>query len=441
MQKRILLIALLGIGSAVVSNSQTVDSLSVDDFVRLGLQNNKKLHAAQMRVAQAQARQDESFSALLPTLKAMAGYSRLSNVPDFSITIPSYPRPLSMTLSEPVLNSYQSKITLQQPLFVGNRLTSQHAAQKQGAEASRQDLRAEQRDLALSVKTAYWSLCLARETERVVDDNVRQVESHQRDVDNLVAQGMATDNDRLKVTLQLSNARLMLIDAANAARVAEISLNSACGRPLDATALLATAPDTAGSGEPELGPLLEQAVTSRPELRALQDRVAAGGAVVGMARAGWYPQVFGVANYTYARPNQRIFPARDRFDGTWDVGVALSLDVWNWGATRHQVRQARDQLAQAEDAFALARDGVMVEVKVAWLDLRKCREKIAVTADGVDQARENFRTTDQRFKNGLATNSDLLDAENLLLQARLNHTRALVERQIAKARLDKAVGE
>jgi len=169
--------------------------------------------------------------------------------------------------------------------------------------------------------------------------------------------------------------------------------------------------------------------------------VAAGGAVVGMARAGWYPQVFGVANYTYARPNQRIFPARDRFDGTWDVGVALSLDVWNWGATRHQVRQARDQLAQAEDAFALARDGVMVEVKVAWLDLRKCREKIAVTADGVDQARENFRTTDQRFKNGLATNSDLLDAENLLLQARLNHTRALVERQIAKARLDKAVGE
>jgi outer membrane protein len=59
----------------------------------------------------------------------------------------------------------------------------------------------------------------------------------------------------------------------------------------------------------------------------------------------------------------------------------------------------------------------------------------------VDQAAENHRTTNERFKNGLATNSDLIDAENLLLQAKLNHTRALVEQQIAIARMGKAVGE
>jgi len=82
-----------------------------------------------------------------------------------------------------------------------------------------------------------------------------------------------------------------------------------------------------------------------------------------------------------------------------------------------------------------------VEVDIAWLDLRKCREKIAVTRTGVAQASENYRTTDQRFKNGMATNTDLLDAENLLLQAKLSHTRALVEQQIARARLDKAAGE
>lgn len=441
MHKNIVLITLLGFGNAVVAHSQMVGPLSVDDFVRLGLQNNKKLHMASMRASQAQARKDESFAAMLPTLKASAAYSRLSDVPDFSITIPSSPRPLSMTLSEAVPNSYQSKLTLQQPLFLGNRLTSQYTAQQHGADASRQELLAEQLELALAVRTAYWALYQARESKRVVEDNVRQVESHLRDMDNLVAQGMATDNDRLKVKLQLSNARLMLIDAATAARVAEIGLNNACGRPLDAPAELASQPDTAGSGEVELGPLLERAAASRPELQAIRDRVAAGGAGVGMARAGWYPQLFGVANYSVARPNQRIFPARDRFDGTWDMGVMLSLDVWNWGATRHQVRQARAQLAQAEDALSLARDAVLAEVRIAWLDLGKCREKIAVTADGVDQARENFRTTDERFKNGLATNSDLLDAENLLLLARLNHTRALVERQIAEARLDKAVGE
>jgi outer membrane protein TolC len=105
------------------------------------------------------------------------------------------------------------------------------------------------------------------------------------------------------------------------------------------------------------------------------------------------------------------------------------------------VTQARAQLAQAEDALSQARDGILMEVSVTGLELQKCCEKIAVTRSGVDQAAENYRTTNERFKNGLATNSDLLDAENLLLQARLNHTRALVEHQIARARLDKAVGE
>lgn len=436
-----LIIAVSLVATLCCQQLAAIDSLTVAECVRLAMRNNRRLHAAMMRSEQSEARGAEAFSALLPTLKATTGYTRLSDVPDFSITIPSYPRPQTMTLSEAIPNSYQVKVTLQQPLFVGNRLTSQHALQQQAASAARQDLRAEQRDLALTVTNAYWALYQAREVERVVEDNVRQVESHLRDMENMVAQGMATVNDRLKVRLQLSNAKLMRIDAANAARVAEIGLNNACGRPLDSPAILASGPDTAGSDDRNLGALQQQAAAARPELKALRARAQAGRSGVSMARAGWYPQLFGVANYAYARPNQRIFPAKDRFDGTWDAGVLLSLDIWNWGATRHQVRQARAQLAQAEDALALAADGVSVEVNVAWLDCQRCREKIAVTADGVAQAQENFRTTDERFRNGLATNSDLLDAENSLLQARLSHTRALVERQVAQARLAKAVGE
>ena len=82
-----------------------------------------------------------------------------------------------------------------------------------------------------------------------------------------------------------------------------------------------------------------------------------------------------------------------------------------------------------------------MEVDIAYLDLQKCGEKIEVTRTGVGQAAENYRTTDEKFKNGMATSTDLLDAENLLLQARLNHTRALAEYQIARARMEKAVGE
>ncbi|HTY09371.1 MAG TPA: TolC family protein, partial [Candidatus Edwardsbacteria bacterium] len=330
----------------------------MEDCVRLGLQNNRSLHTAQLRAGQASARQDEAFAALLPTLKASAGYTRVSDVPDFTVTIPLRPYPATMTLSQAVLNNYQAKLSLQQPLFTGDRLTANYSLQRSGAEAARSDVTAQGAELAFQIRSAYWNLFQARQVSDVVEDNIHQVEAHLRDVENLARQGMATDNDRLKVQLQLSNAQLMRIDAANAVRVAEIGLNNLTGRPLESAVIIASAVDTAGQEAAPLAEEQQRAIASRPELKAMQSRVAAGNSGVRMALAGWYPQVLGTANYTYARPNQRIFPAKDQFDATWDVGVALSFDVWNWRATAHQVSQARAQLAQAQEALAQARDGV-----------------------------------------------------------------------------------
>jgi outer membrane protein TolC len=59
----------------------------------------------------------------------------------------------------------------------------------------------------------------------------------------------------------------------------------------------------------------------------------------------------------------------------------------------------------------------------------------------VAQAEENLRVTNERFKEGVALNSEVLEAETALLQARTGHTQALVDLELAKAGLAKAVGE
>jgi outer membrane protein TolC len=82
-----------------------------------------------------------------------------------------------------------------------------------------------------------------------------------------------------------------------------------------------------------------------------------------------------------------------------------------------------------------------VEVRQNWLALKSAREKIGVAGDAVVQAEENLRVTNERFKEGVALNSDVLDAETALLQAKTGHTQALVDHELAMARLAKAVGE
>jgi outer membrane protein TolC len=187
--------------------------------------------------------------------------------------------------------------------------------------------------------------------------------------------------------------------------------------------------------------MTEQAFERRPEMQAMTLRVKAGDAAVSLAQSNWWPQVYLVGNYLSARPNQRIFPTKDEFKDTWDVSLSVSFDIWNWGNTVHQTEQAKAQLAQTEDGLAQLRDGVVLDVTRNYLNLQRGKERITVAEQGVRQAEENYRATNAKFKQGLSVNSDLLDAEVALLQAKTNYTQSLVDFELAQAALERAIGE
>jgi len=75
------------------------------------------------------------------------------------------------------------------------------------------------------------------------------------------------------------------------------------------------------------------------------------------------------------------------------------------------------------------------------LNVRQAQQRIRLAELGEEQAAESYRITSDKFKSGLSSNSDLLDAEIALMQSKLQMTDALVEYELAQARLEKAVGE
>ena len=242
----------------------------------------------------------------------------------------------------------------------------------------------------------------------------------------------------------------MAVDTRNAVEVSRTSLVSLIGLPVgtdvelttSAESLASRAPDTerAGDAAADAQALVDAALASRPELRSAEFRVKATEAALKAARSGWYPQVALTGNYYYLRPNPRIMPARDTFTGTWDVGIAVSLDVWNWGQTKSQTEQAKAQLAQARDARQLLEDQAVLEVTQSRLALAQAREKLQVAGQAVGQADENLRMIRERFRQGVALNADVLDAEVFLLQAKMARSQAAIDLVLAQARLEKALG-
>jgi outer membrane protein TolC len=311
-----------------------------------------------------------------------------------------------------------------------------------------EDLAGDRNQVIFAVKNAYWNLFKAGEFKKVVDESAAQVEAHLADVRNFFEQGLLTRNEVLKAEVQLSNVKLARLDAANGVEMAAVWLNSLIGAQLDDPIEPAATIEELEAGARKmpggrggLDGLVDKALGGRPELRAMDLRVKAGEAGVTLARSGWFPQVILTGNYYDLRPNPRLMPAKDRFYSTWDLGVSVSMDLWNWNATLRQTQQAKALLAQALDVLGQLRDAAAVEVRQSWLALKSAREKIDVAGVAVAQADENLRVTNERFKEGVALNSEVLDAETALLQAKTGHTQALVDLELAKAGLAKAVGE
>jgi len=422
--------------------------LSLDEAIAAAHEASPALHASRMKAEASAARSREVAASRLPSLRLGAGYTRLSEVPPFEVTLPISPTPI--VVSQNYFNNWNLRLAVQQPVFTGFRLEA-------GAESARMlersagfDLAKDRSELAFAVKSAYWGLARAREYEAVVAETVAQVREHLKDVRAFYDQGLLVKNEVLRTEIQLSNAELTAIDAQNAVEVARTALNSLIGWPVGTDLELTTSaesqasriPGPAGAGDEAAAAqaLLDTALGGRPEIQAAEFRIKASEAGLKAAKAGWYPQVSLAGNFYYLRPNARYMPALDRFKSTWDVGLAVSFDVWNWGQTKNQAEQARAQLAQARDARELLEDQAVLEVTQCRLAVTQARRKIEVAAAAVGQADENLRLVRERFRQGVALNADVLDAEVFLLQARTVKVQATIDFVLAQARLEKALG-
>jgi len=412
-------------------------SLTVDQAVQTGLENSKMLKASQFKVVAAEAKTSETNALGLPSLKLNAAYTRLSDIPSSTLTTPFGQFQISPT----VLNNYTMKATVQQPLYTGNKISSAEDIAEYSYEATKQDFSKDRSDLIYNIKSAYWSVYRAKEFRKVVDENVGQIKAHAEDAENMMKQGLLTNNDLLKVQVQLSDALVRQIDAKNNVLLATISLNNTLGLPLSTEIEILSPLMPSAISAQEIDGLVKKAVENRPEILGMNARLKASESNLTIARSGWYPQIYLVGNYNYLRPNQRIFPTKDEFKGTWDVSVSLSYDLWNWNTSGSQSTQAEAQLSQAEQGLSQLKDGITLEVTQSYLSLNQSKERAAVAQQGVEQAEENYRVTNERYKKGLNVNSDLLDAEVALLTAKLNYTQSLVDYELAAARLTKSIGE
>ena len=424
--------------AAVRAQDGVVLRLTLDDAVARSIQASHRLAEARAHVNVAEAVVSARDAAATPSVSAIAGYTRTNHVDEFVVPSPSG---LPRVLYPDVPDNYRTRLDLQWPIYTGGRVDALERAARAEAAAANADLAGAQADLRLETTRAFWALVTAGATTGVLEQGVARAESQLSDARQRFSAGLVAPNDTASAEAQLARQQMLLIEARNQRDAASADLARLVGvdpsQPIEPVESLE---DVRPAATQDIPALVASARQSRSEVTALQRQVDAAEAQQAAARAGRRITVAIVGGVDYANPNPKIFPRVERWQESWDAGVNASLPLWDGGRTAADAAQAAGTADAARQRLAEFESTLAVEVRQRALDLQSGRAAVTAADAAVRAAAEARRVVGERYRAGVISQTEVLEAEVALLQAQLDRTRALANVHLAEARLARAVG-
>ncbi len=424
-----LVFILLGFPLSV--SAQETRTLTLEEAVSLGLQASKNLRSDQARIETATADYVAARNRLLPDFKLSGTAMALTNA-----TVHMKMGEQSEAGNTPKANSaLLANVSISYPLYTGGKTGYAVESARYLEQAARLSMENNKAGVAYTLAAAYNNLFKAEQALTVLTENLKA--SQQRDQQFLDFENNAilARNDRLKASLQTSHIELQMLDAQNTFEIATIHMNLLLDLPETTRLMLDSAYITAPQELPGAGYFLNQALENRKDLQALNYSRQAAQINTRSARAESLPTVVLTGGYIAADIPNLISVVNAANIG---LGVQYSLDnLWKKNSKLMQSVAKEKQLANDND---LLNDQIRLDIHRDYLTTQTARKRTEVLQNMVDQAYENYRITFNKYHNGLATMTELLDADAARIAARISVLNARADAALAYKKLLQTTG-
>lgn len=432
----LLIVAVAGIAAPAFAQA---DGLTLEEAIARAVRESHRVAEVRARGEAAEAAAQGLAAAPLPQVRLQGGYMRTNHVDEFGIV---QPNGVFRAIYPDIPDTYRSRLDLSWPLYTGGRAESLTRAARAEAAATARDLSSVESDLRLDATRAYWTAVTSAETVQVVQQSLDRLDAHIKDLRARLDTGLIPPNDVLSAEAQRSRQQVQVIEARNASELAMSELRRLIGGDPNMPLQLSTPlEEQAEPSVTDLGAQIAAAKQARPERAALAQRIEAASSRVEAAASSRKPGISVNGGVEYARPNPRIFPRLAEWRESWDVSVNASWLLWDSGRRSADVAEATATRHALQARLADFDSLVELEVRQRRLDLEASLAAVRAAADGVRSATEARRVLGERFNAGVATSTDVLDAQVALLQAELDRTRAMAGVRLAEARLARALGQ
>lgn len=404
--------------SQVQTKGQTV-TVTLPQSIALALQNNRTLHQSQWDYEAATSQVGAVTSGRNPSLSY--GYSAAHGGTEVN----------GMSQSG---NTFLHTLKLGVSVF-NRALDAQIEIAKYNRDGSGAALTEAAQIAKLAAATNYLSLIMSRNKVSVAEQTVRDYEEHLKNANLQYEVGIVSKSDVLATNTRLANAKTTLLEAKNAASLAEAKFNNHVGLPVSTPVVTADKELTYVPYGISLEVAKSYGVAHRGAIVQAAMAVKSAEENVSRADASDIPTVNASASRGMKGSQWAGNDSKD-----WSVGATLSWNLWDGGQSKANVSVAKANVEKAKEGYAQAIETVELQVQEAYLNLKAAEQKIQSTHAAVEAGQEDFRIKTLRYRSGVGTNVDVLDAETALATARNNYVDALYTYNLNMATLEKAMG-
>ena len=436
MTNRALLHSLLLAAWLAASLPARAERLSLDQAYRLAIRHNPNIAMLRERVAQAEAARHRAWSALKPSASFQGSYTHNDQeiVIDFSGMFPAGITPPSGFPSRSVYqlqDQFAFTVGASLPIFRGPAYPRLSAA-RTGIEVARLREVRSQQEFLLRVAQAYYQVVSREDAVKALETKLGVDRKHLTVARTRLEVGQAPRSEVLRADLVATQDEQTLLAQRNGVEAARRALAILIGVPDRPQVERPAEPAAPSLSESEM---VATAQTARLDLKAADLSIRVARKSVEAVWMSFLPSLD--LSWAYRWTEAQGFATNQ---GMWNLMASLNVPIYDAGLRYADLRDARSRLIEAREQQRALNLDIETEVVRLRSDLASAVAGVVSARKAVTLAHTTLEDMEASFQVGAATQLDVLDASQRLLDAELQLTSSLSNRDLSRLAILHALG-
>ncbi len=343
-------------------------------------------------------------------------------------------------------NIWAGSVMLRQPIYMGGAIIAANKIADITEQLADNDVDLQTQKTLYNIDQAYWMVVSLKQKQKLATSFRDLIKKLDDDVHKMIAQGIATKADGLKVDVRVNEADMQITQVEDGLALSKMLLCQLCGIPMNQEISLADEDkesiEYAGvtvDTEQQQVAASDSAVNTRPELRMLQNAVDIASQSTKLVKAARLPHIALTGGYMVSNPN--VWNGFQRnFTGVWNVGVLVQIPVWDWCDATYKVRASKAATNIARMNLDDTREKIHLQITQSQFKVKEAQKKLNMAQKNIASAEENLRCANLGFKEGVMEVTDVMAAQTAWQQAQSQKIDAEINVKLTQIGLNKALG-